>query len=135
MDVVDFGETQLGDQGVVGFGEAGEIAAVRKIDFVGTIDHADLRGDGAVFAERIGSDVETAADGTRDFAAGDGDAAKIFRAVIVGDEIDGVAVGGEARAADAAIESECENFGFAAGGGRDGEMVRGVDHGLDVGLR
>jgi len=42
----------LGDQRVVGFREAREIASVRKIDFVGAIEHADLGGDGAVFAER-----------------------------------------------------------------------------------
>ena len=93
-----------------------------------------MRGDGTVFAEGIGGYIDAATDGTRDFAASDGDAAKVLRAVIVGDEVDGAAIGGKAGAAHAAVEGERQHFGFAAGGRSDGEMVGGVDHGLDVSL-
>ena len=59
-------------------------------------------------------------------------------AVIVCDEIDEFAVGREMGIGDHAVEGEGEDFGGAAGGGRDGEMVGGiveefrVEHG-DVG--
>ena len=47
---------------------------------------------------------------------------KILRAVVVGDEIDGLAVWSKMGVADDAVEGESEDFGGAAGGGRDGEM-------------
>ena len=91
-------------------------------------------GDGAVFAERIRGHSEAAADGACDFPAGDGDAAEIFGAVIVRNEINGAALRGETRATDAAVEGEGQNLCFASGGRSDGEMMGGVDHVLDVGL-
>ncbi len=134
MDVVGLGEAELREEGIVGFGEASEIVAIRKKDFVGAVERADLSGDCAVFAERIRSHNKAAADGPRDFAAGNGDAAEIFCAVIVGNEINGAAIGGEARAVDAAVEREGQNLCFATGRRNDGEMMGGVNHGLEVGL-
>ncbi len=51
MNVFRFRKTQLRDQRVVGFGETGEVSAIRKIDFIGTIERGNLCGDGAVVAE------------------------------------------------------------------------------------
>ena len=51
VDVFGLGQTQLRNQLVVCFGEASEIVSSREIDFVGAIEHADLRGDRAIFAE------------------------------------------------------------------------------------
>jgi len=51
VDIVDLGEAELGDEGVVGFGEASEIGSIRKEDFIGAIEGTNLRGDGAVFAD------------------------------------------------------------------------------------
>ena len=91
-----------------------------------------MRGDRAVFAERIRGHNKATADGARDFTTADGDAAEIFCAVVVCNEVDGAAVGGETRATDAAVECQSQNFRLAAGGRSDGEMMSGVDHGLHV---
>src|SRR5260370_41553460 len=63
MNVVDLGETELREEDVVGLGEASEIVSIRKIDLVGAIEHADLRGDRSVFTEGIGGYGEACADG------------------------------------------------------------------------
>src|SRR5260370_7936404 len=135
MNVVDLGETELREESVVCFCEASEIATIRKKDFVGAVERADLCSDGAIFAERIVGHNKAARDRARDFAAGDSDAAEIFCPVIVGNEINGAAIRGEARATDTAVEREGQNLGFASGGRSDSKMMGGVDHGLEVGLR
>src|SRR5260370_32693345 len=66
MNVVDLGETELREEDVVGLGEASEIVSIRKIDFVGAIEHADLRGDRSVFTEGVGGYGEAAAEWARD---------------------------------------------------------------------
>src|SRR5260370_19303188 len=104
MNVVDLGETELREGDVVGLGEASEIVSIRKIDFVGAIEHADLRGDRSVFTEGIGGYGEAAADGAGDLTASDRNAAEILRSVIFGNEIDEAALLGTTLAADAPVK-------------------------------
>src|SRR6266478_344414 len=134
VNVVGLCEMELREESVVGFGEASQIFLIRKIDFVGSIEHADLRSDCAVFAERIRGYSQAAADGARDFTASDRNATETFCAVVVGNKVDGAAVGGETRSAHAAVECESQDFRLTTGGRGDREMVGRVDHGLDVGL-
>src|SRR6266436_2672903 len=134
VNVVGLCEMELREESVVGFGEASQIFLIRKIDFVGSIEHADLRSDCAVFAERIRGYSQAAADGARDFTASDKNATETFCAVVVGNKVDGAAVGGETRSAHAAVECESQDFRLTTGGRGDREMVGRVDHGLDVGL-
>ena len=125
---------ELRDQGVICFGEAGEIVSIRKIDFVGTIERGDLCADAAVHAERIGGHRETASDGTRGLTTADLNAEEILRTVIFGDEVDRAAIRGEARAADATVKRQRQDFFLAASRRCDGQVSGGVVDGLDVGL-
>src|SRR5260370_40366015 len=93
-----------------------------------------LRRAGNVFAGGVGREGEVSANGSSDIAAGNRDAAKVLRAVVLGDEVDEAAISRKTRTVDGAIEGQGENFRFAAVRWRDGEMLRGVVDGLDVDL-
>ena len=134
MNVFDFGKAQLRNKRVIGLGQAREIAAVLKEDFVGTIGACRFARRSRRLCRGNKYARDAAADGASDVSPGCGDAAKILRAIIFRNEIDGVAIGGKARAAHTAVESERQNFCFAAGGRSDGEMVRGVVNGFGVDL-
>src|SRR5258708_5793695 len=136
VDVFGLRQLELRDQRVVCFGEARRFPAATReeVDFVGAVEKADLSGDDAVFAKRIRSHVETAANGARDLPARNCDAAEILRAIIFGDEIDGAAIGGKARPVHAAVKCGSENLLCAAYRWSDGQVLRGVINGFDVGL-
>ena len=104
-------------------------------DFAGAVHGGDLGGDIAAFCERVGVEHQAAGDRARDFAACDGDLRQILGAVVVGDEVDGLAVGSEAKVADAAVEAAGEDFGFATGGRGEAQVLGGVLHQLGLGLR
>src|SRR6202521_5118988 len=55
-----------------------------------------------------------------------GDAAEVLGAVVIGNEVDGLAVRGEARGADVAVKGQGEDLGFAAGSRSDGQMGSAV---------
>lgn len=126
MDVLAVSKLELVEEGVVDVGDLGEFAAGDGEEFVGTIDGGDLRGDVAGFGDGKGIDHEAAGNGASEVFATRRDAEKVLRAVVVGDEVDGLAVGRETRRADHAVEGKSEDFGWSAGGRRDGKMARGV---------
>ena len=103
-------------QRVIGLGQARRFfRAVGKVeDFIGTIDSRDLRGDGVIFAERISSDHEAAANRARDLSAADGNAAKILRAVVFGGEVDVLAVIRKTQVVNVAIKSTRKDMGLPA---------------------
>jgi hypothetical protein len=109
-------ETKLGKERVIRLGDAGWLLGVvrEKEDFVGAVDGGDLRGDRTVFGEGIVPDHQAAADWAGDFSASDGNAAEILRAVVFGSEVEETAVGGKARAVNAAIKGASKNIGLPA---------------------
>jgi hypothetical protein len=87
-----------------------------------------------VGGERVVVDHETAGNRAGDLTAGDEDTADVLGAVVIGNEIDGFAVGREVRSDTHAVERERKNFGFAANGGRDGDVLGGVVEELGIEL-
>src|SRR5712671_4187656 len=128
LDVFGLNELELGKEGVVGLGDAREVVARDRlpVDFAGAVGHVDLGGNVAILAEGIGVEHEAAGNRTGDIAAGDGNAGENLRAVVIGDEVDGAAVGREARLGGVAVEGLGENAGRAASGRRDGNVMCGV---------
>src|SRR6266481_3526630 len=122
------------NQRIIRLGQSGEVRPILKKSLVRTIRCADLRGNRAVLAERIGSHCDAAADGSNDVSAGNSDAAEILRAIIGRNEIDGLAVGGKAWAAHTAVKCLCEDSRLTAVGRSDGEMLRGVPEEMRVDL-
>src|SRR5260370_14466077 len=122
VDVFGLDKLELGEEGVVRLGEAREFVAGGglRVDFAGAVGHVDLGGDAAILSERIGIEHEAPRDGAGDLAAGYGDAGENLRAVVIGDEVNGVAVRREARLAGIAVERLGEDAGWAASGGRPG---------------
>ena len=137
VDVFAAGELELGEKGIVDVGELG-VLAVNDEELVGAVNGGDL-GDYGVY--RAGAD-GIAIYGARAGVLGGGHCLgprrrRRFRrfevnrledhsAVIVSDEIDEFAVGREMGIGDHPVEGEGEDFGRAASGRRDGEMVGGV---------
>ena len=93
---------------------AGQAArAAEAYALVGAIERGDLGDKVSGFGEGIVVDRNTAAEGPRDLAAGDGDAADVLSAVIVSDEVDELAVRGKARDGNHAIERKGQDLGLA----------------------
>jgi len=103
-------------------------------EFVGTVDGGDLGDEVTSGGERVIVDHEAVGDGAGDLAAGDEDATDVLGAVVVGNEIDGFAVGREARSNTYAIEGERKDFGLAASGGGNGDVLGGVVEELGIEL-
>ena len=116
MDILAMGELELAHEVVIGVGDLSEfsIGAGDGEELIRAVDGGDLGDDVTGGGERVVVDHETAADGAGDLAAGDGDAADVLGAVIVGNEINGFAVGRETWSDADAIEGEGEDLGFAA---------------------
>src|SRR6267378_4451283 len=130
MDVLAVRELKLTHEGIVGVRDLREFSLGggrgKCEELVGAVDGGDLGDEVTGGSKRVIVDHEAAADGAGDLAAGDGDAADVLRAVVVGHEIDGFAVGRKTRGDTHTVERESKNFGFAANGGRDGDVLRSV---------
>src|SRR6266403_1259117 len=138
MDVLAVTELELAHERVVGVGNLRKFSlggGRRDCEkFVGTVDGGDLGDEVAIGGERVVVDHETTGDGAGDFAAGYGDATDVLGAVVVGNEINGFAVGREARCDADAIKGERKDFGLAARGGGDGDVLGGVIEELGIEL-
>src|ERR1700676_2836395 len=99
LNVFGLDELELGHDGVVGLGEASELVARGglRVNFAGAVGHVDLDGDVAILRYGIGVEGEAGGNRAGDFAACQGDAAEILCAIVIGDEVDRVPVGGHAR--------------------------------------
>jgi len=85
-----------------------------------------LSGDVSILGEGIGVEHGSASDGAGDFASVCRHASEDLGAVVIGDEVDRVPVGREARLGSVAVEGLSKDAGLAAGGLRDGDVMRGV---------
>ena len=71
-----------------------------SVDLGGAIDGGDLRRNLAGLGDAVGGDDERPEMGRVIFAAGRGNAAEVLGAVVVGEEVDGLAVGRKLRDRD-----------------------------------
>src|SRR5580700_10871998 len=73
-------------------------------------------------------------DCSRYFSAGGRDAEKILRSVVIGNEVNELAVRREARRPRHAVEGQREHFGFTTSGWRNRNVVGGIDKKLRIKL-
>src|SRR5580704_18789287 len=107
----------------------------QRVDLARTIHLVDLCCDLARLGERVAVDHHPPADRARHFAAGDSDATNVLSAVIVGYEVETLAVRGEANLVDVTIQRAGQDFGFPTGRGGDSKVLSGVFEELRLGLR
>src|SRR5690242_6781649 len=126
MDVLAMRGFELGEESVVGVRDLSKLSAGNSEEFVGPIDRGEL--DNYPAGGINGVAVYHAAPGNKtcEILACDRDPEKVLRTVVIGYEVNGFAIRSVARGADHAIQRQSQDLGGAAGGGRDGEMTRGI---------
>src|SRR5690348_8539426 len=126
MDVLAMRNFELGEEGIVRVSDLSKLSAGNGEEFVGPIDRGELDDYPAVGINGVAVYHAAPGNKTCEILTCDRDPEKVLCTVVVGDEVDGFAIRSVARGADHAIQRQSQDFGGAAGGGRDGEMTRGV---------
>ena len=126
MHVFAVRNLQLRKERVVGVGNLREFAGGDGEQLVGTIDRRDLGSDFSSFPDGVIVDHQAAANRPRNLSSRRGNAAKILRAIIVGDEIYRFSVRRKMRIDNHAIERLSEDFGVAAARGNYCEVLGAI---------
>src|SRR5208337_3749599 len=102
--------------GVVQVGEPCQFSARQGENLVRVDGIRDRRCERAVLREGVTVYREPPAHWPGDLAVGQTHLAEVLRAVVIGDEVDGLAVRGEARERGKAVKGAGQDLGFTASG-------------------